>query len=42
MQNKPPEKIADIQNIHNIAQGLYILNITSSVPFLPGGISIYS
>jgi hypothetical protein len=25
-QNTRSEKIADIQNIHNIAQGLYILN----------------
>jgi hypothetical protein len=27
-QNDPPEKIADIRHIHNIAQGLYILNIS--------------
>jgi hypothetical protein len=25
-QNKPPIKITDIRYIHNIAQGLYILN----------------
>jgi hypothetical protein len=36
MQNKPPKKIADIQNIHNIAQGLYTLNISP-----PAGILDY-